>query len=99
MSYQGAGMAKAYILYREQLADIRCSKSIIGIRDDLKLDINALKVLERRYLPGTPRPALTICHLLSLIPSIWAAVSGAGEDNEQQSGFRSSKKQTNDSQA
>ena len=92
-------VAKAYILYREQRADIRRLKGIIGIRDDLKLDINALQVLERRYLPGTPRPASTTGHLLPLIPSIRAAVSGAGEDNEQQSGFRSSKKQTNDSQA
>jgi ribonucleoside-diphosphate reductase alpha chain len=43
-------VAKAYILYREQRADIRRLKGIIGIRDDLKLDSNALKVLERRYL-------------------------------------------------
>jgi ribonucleoside-diphosphate reductase alpha chain len=43
-------VAKAYILYREQRADIRRLKGIIGIHDDLKLDINALKVLERRYL-------------------------------------------------
>ena len=43
-------VAKAYILYREQRADIRRLKGIIGIRDDLKLDINALQVLERRYL-------------------------------------------------
>lgn len=43
-------VAKAYILYREQRADIRRLKGIIGIRDDLKLGINALKVLERRYL-------------------------------------------------
>jgi len=43
-------VAKAYILYREQRANIRRLKGIIGIRDDLKLDINAVKVLERRYL-------------------------------------------------
>jgi ribonucleoside-diphosphate reductase alpha chain len=43
-------VAKAYILYREQRADIRRLKGIMGIRDDLKLGINALKVLERRYL-------------------------------------------------
>jgi ribonucleoside-diphosphate reductase alpha chain len=43
-------VAKAYILYREQRADVRRLKGAMGIRDDLKLGINALKVLERRYL-------------------------------------------------
>lgn len=43
-------VAKAYILYREQHAELRRLKNILGIRDDLKLGINALKVLERRYL-------------------------------------------------
>ncbi len=43
-------VAKAYILYREQRADIRRLKGVMGIHDDLKLGINALKVLERRYL-------------------------------------------------
>jgi ribonucleoside-diphosphate reductase alpha chain len=43
-------VAKAYILYRQQRADVRRLKGIIGVRDDLKLGINAIKVLERRYL-------------------------------------------------
>ncbi|MCR4393045.1 MAG: ATP cone domain-containing protein, partial [Dehalococcoidales bacterium] len=43
-------VAKAYIIYRQQRADIRRLKNIMGVRDDLKLGINALKVLERRYL-------------------------------------------------
>jgi ribonucleoside-diphosphate reductase alpha chain len=43
-------VAKAYILYREQRADIRRLKDVMGIRDDLKLGVNSLKVLERRYL-------------------------------------------------
>jgi len=43
-------VAKAYIIYRQQRADIRRLKKIMGVRDDLKLGINALKVLERRYL-------------------------------------------------
>lgn len=49
----GAGYhdtAKAYILYRERRSDIRRLKKIIGVRDDLKLGINAVKVLEKRYL-------------------------------------------------
>jgi ribonucleoside-diphosphate reductase alpha chain len=43
-------VAKAYILYRQQRADVRKLKGTIGVRDDLKLSINAIKVLERRYL-------------------------------------------------
>lgn len=43
-------VAKAYILYREKRAGIRRLKRTIGIQDDLKLTVNALKVLEKRYL-------------------------------------------------
>ncbi len=42
--------AKAYILYRQQRAEVRRLKGVIGVRDDLKLSVNAVKVLERRYL-------------------------------------------------
>jgi len=42
--------AKAYILYRQQRAEVRHYKRLIGVRDDLKLGVNAIKVLERRYL-------------------------------------------------
>ncbi len=42
--------AKAYILYREKHKKLREEKKILGIDDDLKLGINALKVLESRYL-------------------------------------------------
>ncbi|RLC94143.1 MAG: adenosylcobalamin-dependent ribonucleoside-diphosphate reductase [Chloroflexi bacterium] len=43
-------VAKAYILYRQQRADLRTFKRYIGAHDDLKLSANALRVLERRYL-------------------------------------------------
>jgi len=42
--------AKAYILYRQKHADIRSAKDLIGVKDDLKLGINAIRVLKRRYL-------------------------------------------------
>ncbi|HXQ92366.1 MAG TPA: vitamin B12-dependent ribonucleotide reductase [Nitrososphaerales archaeon] len=42
--------AKAYILYRNEHAHIRDSKKLVGVVDDLKLELNAIKVLERRYL-------------------------------------------------
>ncbi|MDD4858586.1 MAG: adenosylcobalamin-dependent ribonucleoside-diphosphate reductase [Dehalococcoidales bacterium] len=43
-------VARAYILYRQQRAEVRRLKQVIGVRDDLKLTVNAVKVLERRYL-------------------------------------------------
>jgi ribonucleoside-diphosphate reductase alpha chain len=43
-------VAKAYILYRREHADIRDYKKLVGVKDDLKLGVNAIKVLERRYL-------------------------------------------------
>ena len=51
LMYHGyAEVARAYILYRQQRAEIRRLKKAMGIRDDLKLSISALRVLERRYL-------------------------------------------------
>ncbi len=45
-------IAKAYILYREERKGLREAKAIIldGAEDELKLTLNATKVLERRYL-------------------------------------------------
>ena len=43
-------VAKAYILYRQERAKIREAKALLGVTDDLKLSINAAKVLEKRYL-------------------------------------------------
>lgn len=45
-----ADVAKAYILYRQQRAEIRDVKKFVGVVDDLKLGVNALKVLQNRYL-------------------------------------------------
>ena len=43
--------AKAYMLYRQKRTELRRLKStLFGIYDDLKLSINALTVLEKRYL-------------------------------------------------
>ncbi|MBI3744023.1 MAG: adenosylcobalamin-dependent ribonucleoside-diphosphate reductase [Chloroflexi bacterium] len=49
----GAGfpaVAKAYILYRQKRTEVRQAKELLGVRDELKLTVNAIKVLERRYL-------------------------------------------------
>jgi len=43
-------IAKAYILYREKRSEIRRAKSALGLKDDLKLPINTMEVLRKRYL-------------------------------------------------
>jgi ribonucleoside-diphosphate reductase alpha chain len=45
-----AKVAKAYILYRRERAELREAKRFFGVVDDLKLGVNAIKVLEKRYL-------------------------------------------------
>jgi len=45
-----AAAAKAYILYREKRAQVRRAKQFFGVKDELKLSVNAVRVLERRYL-------------------------------------------------
>ncbi|RKX70123.1 adenosylcobalamin-dependent ribonucleoside-diphosphate reductase [candidate division WOR-3 bacterium] len=44
-------VAKKFILYREKRRGVRIAKAaIVGVKDELKLSVNALRVLERRYL-------------------------------------------------
>ena len=43
-------VAKSYILYREKRKQIRESKKILGIEDKLKLSVNSINVLRKRYL-------------------------------------------------
>ena len=46
-----SNIAKSYILYREKRSELRTAKEFCGvIKDDLKLGINAVKVLQSRYL-------------------------------------------------
>lgn len=45
-----ADTAKAYILYRHRRTELRESKLFLGVKDDLKLSVNATTVLKRRYL-------------------------------------------------
>ena len=42
--------AKAYILYRQKRTEVREAKSYLGVADDLKLSVNAVEVLKKRYL-------------------------------------------------
>jgi len=43
-------IAKSYILYRESRSRLRFTKSALGLKDDLKLPVNTMEVLRRRYL-------------------------------------------------
>ncbi|MCW1309890.1 MAG: ribonucleotide reductase N-terminal alpha domain-containing protein, partial [Candidatus Nanoarchaeia archaeon] len=45
-----AEAAKAYILYRQKRTEIREAKKFLGVIDDLKLTLNAINVLQKRYL-------------------------------------------------
>ena len=45
-----AATAKSYILYRHRKNVEREMKQILGVKDDLKLPLNSIQVLERRYL-------------------------------------------------
>ena len=50
MSAGYSQIAKSYILYRERRSEIRLAKSVLGMKDDLKLPINTMEVLKKRYL-------------------------------------------------
>lgn len=43
-------VAKAYITYRQRRARARNIKKFLGVEDDLKLSVNAIVVLQKRYL-------------------------------------------------
>lgn len=45
-----AEIARAYILYRQRRTEIRMAKSALGHKDDLKLPLNTMEVLNTRYL-------------------------------------------------
>ena len=45
-----ADVARAYVVFRRRRAEVRESKRLLGVRDELKLGIAAVTVLKERYL-------------------------------------------------
>lgn len=43
-------IARAYIIFRQQRAELRTAKKLLGVRDELKLSLAAVTVLAERYL-------------------------------------------------
>lgn len=43
-------VARAYIVYRRDRAELRAAKVLLGVRDELKLSLAAVTVLKERYL-------------------------------------------------
>ncbi|MHB9111923.1 MAG: adenosylcobalamin-dependent ribonucleoside-diphosphate reductase [Thermoleophilia bacterium] len=51
--------ARAYMAYRNRRAEIRAARHFLGVRDDLKLPLNALTVLMKRYLAKNEQGQVT----------------------------------------
>jgi len=73
--------AKAYILYRHSRASVRDAKSLFGVRDNLKLSLNAVRVLQRRYLLRDDQG-----HVVETPMQMFERVAGAVAEAERQWG-------------
>ena len=87
-----ARTAKAYILYRQKHAEIREQKEeILGLPSDTKFSLNAIKVLEQRYLLRdergnvieTPEQMIRrVAHNIALADSKYAGFDPAKSEEE-----------------
>lgn len=74
--------AKAYMLYRRARGQARELKSFFGIRDDLKFNVNAIRVLQERYLLKNNEGKIieSPTGMLKRVAKAIAAVEQNGED-------------------
>ena len=79
-------LAKAYILHRFRHAGLREAKSVLGVHDDLKLSLNAIRVLEKRYLRKDANgniaetPSQMFRRVATAVAAVDAGYEGAGEE-------------------
>lgn len=68
-------VARAYIVYRRQHAELRAAKALIGVRDELKLSVAAVTVLAERYLrrDAHGRPAESTGEMMDRVANCVAA--------------------------
>jgi ribonucleoside-diphosphate reductase alpha chain len=83
---KAADLAKAYILHRFRHAGLREAKSVLGVRDDLKLSLNAIRVLEKRYLRKDANgkivetPSQMFRRVAAAVAAVDAGYEGAAEE-------------------
>ena len=86
-------LAKAYILHRFRHARLREAKSAFGVRDDLKLSLNAIRVLDRRCLRKDERgrvvetPAEMFRRVAEAVADVDAGYEGAQAARESAERF------------
>ncbi|MGC8778103.1 MAG: adenosylcobalamin-dependent ribonucleoside-diphosphate reductase [Candidatus Caldatribacteriaceae bacterium] len=80
-------VARAYILYREKRKHLREAKwQLFGVRDDLKLSLNAIRVLQERYLlrDGEGKIIETPREMMQRVARAVAAVEANYDESEEQ---------------
>ncbi|WP_063050784.1 adenosylcobalamin-dependent ribonucleoside-diphosphate reductase [Nocardia arthritidis] len=72
-------VARAYIIYRQRRAELRAAKTLLGVRDELKLSLAAVTVLRERYLlrDGRGRPAESTGEMMDRVANHVAAAEDA----------------------
>lgn len=82
--YEGySEAAKSYILYRKEREKIRAIKSFIDVKDDLKLSVNAARVLKERYLLRDENGMETPSQMLRRVAKAVASVEADYGINER----------------
>nr|QNO47892.1 vitamin B12-dependent ribonucleoside-diphosphate reductase [Methanosarcinales archaeon ANME-2c ERB4] len=76
-------VAKAYILYRERRSELRDAKKFFGVYDELKLTVNAIEVLKKRYLMKNEAGNITETPD-QMFKRVAKAVSGKSDESEEE---------------